>query len=97
MTAAWGVLVGCITSSTDVVFGSTTAGRGEDVDGIDRIVGMLLNTAPTRVRWSHDDPVDEVVRAFVAAETAVLDHQHVPLLDLHNRTRRRADFIAYPS
>ncbi|GAA1829221.1 hypothetical protein GCM10009836_03820 [Pseudonocardia ailaonensis] len=85
MTAAWGVLLGCLTSSTDVVFGSTTAGRGEDVDGIDRIVGMLLNTVPTRVRWSHEDTVDEVVRRFVAAETAVLDHQHVPLLDVHNR------------
>ncbi|MBW0118650.1 non-ribosomal peptide synthetase, partial [Pseudonocardia abyssalis] len=83
MTAAWGVLVGCLTGSTDVVFGSTTAGRGEDVDGIDRIVGMLLNTVPTRVRWSHRDAVDDVVHRFVAAETTVLDHQHVPLLDVH--------------
>ncbi|GEL25157.1 hypothetical protein PSU4_41110 [Pseudonocardia sulfidoxydans NBRC 16205] len=85
MTAAWGVLLGCVTSRTDVVFGSTTAGRGEDVDGIDRIVGMLLNTVPTRVRWTHRDTVDEVVRRFVAAETAVLDHQHVPLLEVHGR------------
>ncbi|WP_281688856.1 non-ribosomal peptide synthetase [Pseudonocardia thermophila] len=85
MTAAWGLLIGCLTSRTDVVFGSTTAGRGEDVKGIDRIVGMLLNTVPTRVRWAHHAAVDEVVRRFVDAETAVLDHQHVPLLELQNR------------
>ncbi|PHV65056.1 non-ribosomal peptide synthetase [Williamsia muralis] len=84
MTAAWGVLLGCVMGRTDVVFGSTTAGRGEDVDGIDRIVGMLLNTVPTRVRWTQRDTMDDVVQNFVRAETEVLDHQHVPLLDLHS-------------
>ncbi|WP_030174885.1 MULTISPECIES: non-ribosomal peptide synthetase [Actinomycetes] len=84
MTAAWGVLLGCVTGRTDVVFGSTTAGRGEDVDGIERIVGMLLNTVPTRVRWTQRDTMDDVVQNFVRAETEVLDHQHVPLLDLHS-------------
>jgi amino acid adenylation domain-containing protein/non-ribosomal peptide synthase protein (TIGR01720 family) len=83
LTAAWGITVGCVMSRTDVVFGSTTAGRGEDVSGIDRIVGMVANTVPTRVQWSHDDTVDEIVQRFVAAEATVLDHQHVPLLDLH--------------
>ncbi|MEE2059058.1 amino acid adenylation domain-containing protein [Rhodococcus artemisiae] len=83
LTVAWGITVGCIMSSTDVVFGSTTAGRGEDVGGLDRIVGMLVNTVPTRVRWSLHDTVDEIVQRFVAAETTVLDHQHVPLLDVH--------------
>lgn len=83
MTAAWGALVGAVMGRTDVVFGSTTAGRGEDVDGIDKIVGMLINTVPTRVRWSHGDSIDDLVRAFVAAEATVLDHHHVPLLDLH--------------
>lgn len=86
LTAAWGVLVGCLTARTDVVFGTTTAGRGEDVPGLDRIVGMVLNTVPTRVRWSHRDPIDEIVRRFVAAQTTVLDHQHVPLADLHTAT-----------
>ena len=84
MTAAWGVLLGCVMGRTDVVFGSTTAGRGEDVDGIDRIVGMLLNTVPTRVSWTQRDTMDDVVQNFVRAETEVLDHQHVPLLDLHS-------------
>ncbi|WP_207836788.1 non-ribosomal peptide synthetase [Williamsia soli] len=83
MTAAWGILVGALMSRDDVVFGSTTAGRGEDVEGIDRIVGMLINTVPTRVRWSLGEPIDDVVQRFVAAETTVGDHQHVPLLDLH--------------
>lgn len=84
LTAAWGITVGCIMSRSDVVFGSTTAGRGEDVSGIDRIVGMVVNTVPTRVQWSPSDTVDEIVQRFVAAETTVLDHQHVPLLDLHS-------------
>ncbi|MBA4021935.1 MAG: hypothetical protein C0482_06180 [Gordonia sp.] len=83
MTTAWGILVGALMSRSDVVFGSTTAGRGEDVDGIDRIVGMLINTVPTRVRWSPGDTIDDVVQRFVAAELTVGDHQHVPLLDLH--------------
>lgn len=83
MTAAWGILLGALMSRDDVVFGSTTAGRGEDVDGIERMVGMLINTVPTRVRWTRGDTIDDVVARFVAAETTVLDHQHAALLDLH--------------
>ncbi|WP_337831335.1 amino acid adenylation domain-containing protein [Pseudonocardia sp. TMWB2A] len=86
LTVAWGITLGCVMTRTDVVFGSTTAGRGEDVGGIDRIVGMVVNTVPTRVQWYPEDTVDEIVQRFVVAEATVLDHQHVPLLDLHSGT-----------
>ncbi|MCJ1708518.1 non-ribosomal peptide synthetase [Microbacterium sp. VKM Ac-2923] len=83
LTAAWGLTLGAVIAGTDVVFGSTAAGRGEDVEGIERIVGMLLNTVTTRVRWSARDTLDDVVTRFAEGEAAVLDHPHLPLADVH--------------
>ncbi|MFL6125110.1 condensation domain-containing protein, partial [Actinophytocola sp.] len=50
LQAAWALLLGGHTGSRDVVFGTTVAGRAADVPGVERMVGMLMNTMPTRVR-----------------------------------------------
>lgn len=38
----------------DVAYGVVTSGRPADLDGIERAVGLFLQTVPLRVRWSGD-------------------------------------------
>ncbi|MDT7784449.1 MAG: hypothetical protein QOF58_2868, partial [Pseudonocardiales bacterium] len=44
--SAWGVTLGGILESTDVVFGSTVSGRDADVPGISEMAGLFINTIP---------------------------------------------------
>ena len=44
--AAWGA--GC--GQTDVVFGTTVAGRPPELPGVESMVGLFANTVPVRVR-----------------------------------------------
>src|SRR5581483_7852971 len=48
--AAWAYLISCYSGDQDVVFGSVVAGRPGEVDGIDSMVGLFINTLPTRVK-----------------------------------------------
>jgi amino acid adenylation domain-containing protein/non-ribosomal peptide synthase protein (TIGR01720 family) len=48
--AAWGLLLSRYGGGTDVVFGSTVSGRSGDMPGVERAVGMLINTLPVRIR-----------------------------------------------
>ena len=50
LVAAWSILLARYCDSRDVVFGTTVSGRTGDFDGIDRVVGLLINTLPLRVR-----------------------------------------------
>ncbi|MEN3304155.1 MAG: hypothetical protein V7603_357, partial [Micromonosporaceae bacterium] len=46
---AWALLLARCAGTTDVVFGSTVAGRPDDLPGVESMVGMFINTVPTRV------------------------------------------------
>ena len=48
----WGLLLARLTGRDDVVFGMTVSGRPPEIPGIERMVGLLINTVPVRVR-SH--------------------------------------------
>ncbi|HEY0964060.1 MAG TPA: amino acid adenylation domain-containing protein [Pseudomonadales bacterium] len=45
---AWAVLLARFTNSDDVVFGTVVSGRPPEVPGIDKAVGLFINTVPVR-------------------------------------------------
>ncbi|HEY9416376.1 MAG TPA: amino acid adenylation domain-containing protein, partial [Pseudonocardia sp.] len=47
---AWGLLLSRYSGEQDVVFGTTVSGRPAELPGVEHMVGMLMNTVPTRVR-----------------------------------------------
>ncbi|RKP38588.1 condensation domain-containing protein, partial [Dimargaris cristalligena] len=47
--AAWALLLSRYTDQTDVIFGNTVSGRALPLEGIEEIVGCLINTLPFRV------------------------------------------------
>ncbi|MDF2824161.1 MAG: amino acid adenylation protein, partial [Mycobacterium sp.] len=80
---AWGITVGRLTGSDDVLFGTVVSGRGEDLAGIESMVGLLVNTVPVRVRWSAPDTAAQVAGRLAAAEAEVVEHHHFPLVEAH--------------
>jgi non-ribosomal peptide synthetase component F len=84
---AWGVTVGRLTGADDVLFGTVVSGRGGSgegtVDGIDRMVGLLVNTVPVRVRWSATDTAQDVASRLARVESDVVEHHHLPLAEAH--------------
>jgi amino acid adenylation domain-containing protein len=46
--SAWGVLLQKYNNSDDVIFGTTVSGRSAKVKGIERMVGLFINTLPLR-------------------------------------------------
>ncbi|PIE25754.1 MAG: hypothetical protein CSA58_12630 [Micrococcales bacterium] len=47
---AWALLLSRYSGEDDVVFGTTVAGRPPALDGVERMVGLFINTLPVRVR-----------------------------------------------
>jgi amino acid adenylation domain-containing protein len=46
----WALLLSRYSRTNDVVFGITVSGRPPELDGIDTMVGMCINTLPIRIR-----------------------------------------------
>ncbi|UYQ65424.1 non-ribosomal peptide synthetase [Streptomyces peucetius] len=78
----WGLLLGALTGSDDVVFGTTVSGRTTEVAGLDTAVGLFINTVPARVSLRADEPLTDLLRRVQDEHAALLDHQHLGLADI---------------
>ncbi|MFE0627637.1 non-ribosomal peptide synthase/polyketide synthase [Streptomyces sp. NPDC058864] len=79
---AWGLLLGRLTGQQDVVFGTTVSGRDVAVDGIDSMVGLFINTLPTRLAWDPATGLGTLLRRLQDEQSALLDHQHLGLAEI---------------
>ncbi|UUU27828.1 non-ribosomal peptide synthetase [Streptomyces sp. DSM 40750] len=83
---AWGLLLGRLTGRDDVVFGTTVSGRDGEVDGIASMVGLFINTLPTRFRWGPRESLGDLLVRLQEEQSRLLDHQHLGLAEIQRLT-----------
>jgi amino acid adenylation domain-containing protein len=57
--ALWGLLLSRYSGRRDVLFGSVTSGRPAELEGVEAMVGLFINTIAVRVTLSRRDTVGE--------------------------------------
>ncbi|RSM89583.1 non-ribosomal peptide synthetase [Kibdelosporangium aridum] len=80
--AAWGVLLGRLTGSADVVFGATVSGRPPEVAGVESMIGLFINTVPVRVRLRSGESLRELAIRLQEEQSRVMSYQHLGLSDI---------------
>ncbi|MFJ9977585.1 amino acid adenylation domain-containing protein [Streptomyces cyaneofuscatus] len=80
--AGWGLVLARLTGRDDVVFGSAVSGRPAELDGVEAMLGLFVNTLPTRVRTGPARPIGDAVTDLHARQVSLLDHQHLGLADI---------------
>ncbi|WP_411151238.1 amino acid adenylation domain-containing protein [Streptomyces sp. A30] len=83
---AWAVLLSALTGRTDVVFGATVSGRPGALRGVESMVGLFINTVPVRVRCAPGETAAELLTGLRDRQTALLDHHHHGLTEIHRST-----------
>ncbi|GGC53248.1 amino acid adenylation domain-containing protein [Hoyosella rhizosphaerae] len=79
VATAWALTLRTLTGSDDVVFGATVSGRPADVEGADRMIGLLLNTLPIRVKGKPGERLTDLLRRVFQEQGALTPHQHLGL------------------
>lgn len=91
----WGRVLAHETGTRDVVFGATVAGRDAPVEGIDRLVGMFINTLPVRVSFGDErsfaDTVGEVAQQFSRS----IDFGFIPLAEIQALSPAGAGLLSH--
>lgn len=62
LQTAWGITLGRYNNRRDVVFGKTVSGRPPEVEGIETMAGLFVNTLPVRVQTKSGQTFREVAR-----------------------------------
>ncbi|MEV5934742.1 non-ribosomal peptide synthase/polyketide synthase [Streptomyces sp. NPDC052079] len=85
-TAAWSLVLSQLLGRTDVVFGTTVAGRPAELGGVEDMAGLFINTLPLRVRLDPAEPLGSLAARIQHERAALLEHQHVGLADIQRWT-----------
>ncbi|NNG89292.1 amino acid adenylation domain-containing protein, partial [Streptomyces cacaoi] len=83
LQCCWALLLAEWTGRTDVVFGITVSGRSPELDGVESIIGFLINTVPMRVRFSPAETLDGLIRRVQGEQARTMPHHHLGLADIH--------------
>jgi nonribosomal peptide synthetase DhbF len=76
---AWGLLVGQLLGRRDAVFGTLVSGRPPQLSGVERMVGLFINTIPVRVRALPGAPARRVLAELQEEQAALTPHHHLQL------------------
>lgn len=80
--AAWALLLHKYGAARDIVFGTTVSGRTPEIDGVEEMVGLFINTAPLRVAIDEEDTAEEVIRGVGAALRRREPYEQAPITDI---------------
>jgi amino acid adenylation domain-containing protein len=89
----WGLIIARQNQVNDVVFGSVISGRSSLLPDADKMVGMLINTIPNRIRFESDTTfkslLNQMFKTFVEGEP----HHYLPLFEIQKQSASGKDLI----
>ncbi|MEW5928283.1 MAG: amino acid adenylation domain-containing protein [Gemmatimonadota bacterium] len=79
---AWALLLARYAGEDDVVFGATVSGRPAEIAGVERMVGLFINTLPVRARLRPGARVGEWLSGLQAEQSEARRFEHAPLVQV---------------
>ena len=79
----WALLLNYYSGEKDVVFGTTVSGRPTDLDGVESMVGLFINSLPIRVHISLEDSILPLIKNLQNYQVKLCEHEYSPLVQIH--------------
>jgi len=90
MQGAWALLLSRYSGEQDVVFGAIVSGRPADLNGVESMVGLFINTLPVRAQISPQETLLDWLKKFQAQQAELRQYEYSPL----NEAQRWSDMPA---
>ncbi|GAV12353.1 non-ribosomal peptide synthetase [Paenibacillus sp. NAIST15-1] len=95
MQTLWGALLQKYNNTTDVVFGAVVSGRPADLAGVDRMVGLFINTVPVRIRQEDGETFSGLVRKVQMQTTEGNPYEYFPLHNVQAKTALKGNLFQH--
>ncbi|MFB8144974.1 non-ribosomal peptide synthetase, partial [Streptomyces parvus] len=82
LQCAWALVLSHLTGRPDIVFGVTVSGRPPELEGVENMVGLFINTVPMRVRLRPDESLADLLVRAQREQVQLMDHQYLGLKDI---------------
>ena len=79
---AWSLLLSRYSGESDVLFGATVAGRPAELAGVERMVGLFINTLPVRVQIPSQTSLLSWLRTLQENQAEQRQYEYSSLIDI---------------
>ncbi|WP_426454529.1 amino acid adenylation domain-containing protein [Paenibacillus sp. S-38] len=93
--AAWGVVLQKYNGNRDVMFGSVVSGRPAEIPGVERMIGLFINTVPVRIRANSGDSFSQIMRRTQESALASQPHEMFPLYEIQSLTDQKQHLLSH--
>jgi len=78
----WAFLLSRYSGQKDVVFGSVVSGRPPDLEGVEKMIGVFINTLPVRVKMNDNQKVVDWLKQLQKEQTESGEYEYSPLMEI---------------
>nr|WP_314464361.1 non-ribosomal peptide synthase/polyketide synthase [uncultured Clostridium sp.] len=89
----WGILLAKYNDVNDVVFGTVVSGRDKEVEGIEDMVGLFINTLPLRIQIEKEMSFSEVLKNCQRDTIKSNHNNYVSLAEIQAQSRMNGNLV----
>ncbi|ELS00504.1 amino acid adenylation enzyme/thioester reductase family protein [Xenococcus sp. PCC 7305] len=78
----WAILLSHYSNQTEVLYGCTVSGRPPELEGVESIAGMLLNTLPVRVKVEPEKAILPWLKQLQKLLVEIRQYEYSPLVEV---------------
>ncbi|MBK8552596.1 MAG: amino acid adenylation domain-containing protein [Ignavibacteria bacterium] len=78
----WGIILSEYTGEKDVLFGSTVSGRTSSIKGVESMVGLFINSLPTRIKVNKENEIIPWLKELQDAHILRDEYFYTSLVDI---------------
>jgi len=80
--AAWSILVSRYSGKREVVFGQTVSGRPGEIEGVENMIGLFINTIPIRVSVNDELSITDWIKELHSQHVTRESFGYLPLVEI---------------
>ena len=82
LQSAWATLLHIYSQSNDIVFGATVSGRPPELDGVEGMVGLFINTLPVRAKLQPNETIVQFMTTLLHNQMDSDLYAYTPLVTI---------------
>jgi amino acid adenylation domain-containing protein len=89
----WGLLLQRYNNTDDVVFGTVVSGRRSEIEGVESIPGLFINTVPVRITSSRHLPFSEQLKWLQVSLAEASHYDYFPLSEIQKGALQQQELL----
>ncbi|WP_264530611.1 non-ribosomal peptide synthetase [Flavobacterium sp. N502540] len=82
----WGILLAKYNDTDDVVFGSVVSGRPSEVERIEEMLGLFINTIPVRIKFKSEETIKNILIDTQKDAIKSIPNHYIQLAEIQSKS-----------